>query len=103
MGARLAAFFGGADLVTRLGHPARLPQTIMFSAVALANHLASAIARLATSFFGHFSPIQHRGRSTYRTLRPQTPSLRLAGESVAAQLLIVYQCHEYRSKLKFRF
>jgi hypothetical protein len=54
MGTRLAAFFGGADLVTRLGHFARLPEPIMFSAVAFANHLASAIACLASSFFGHF-------------------------------------------------
>jgi hypothetical protein len=54
MDPRFAAFFGSADLVTRFGHLARLPQSIMFPAVALANHLAIAFARLASSFLSHF-------------------------------------------------
>jgi hypothetical protein len=53
---RFAAFFGGADLVTRLRHLTCLPEPIVFPAVALADNLARAIGRLAGSFFGHFSP-----------------------------------------------
>ncbi len=84
MGPRLAAFFGGANLVARLWHLARLPQPIMFSAVAPANHLVSAIARLASSFLCHFSPIQHTGPP-----------------AVAAQLSIT--AADFWCELKFRF
>jgi hypothetical protein len=49
----LMAFFDRAGFVTRLGHLARFPHPIMFSAVTLANRLAIAIVRLASFCIGH--------------------------------------------------
>jgi hypothetical protein len=47
------ALFGGAGFVTRLGHLARFPHPIMFSAVTLANRFVVAIIRLASFGIGH--------------------------------------------------
>jgi hypothetical protein len=54
----------------------------MFSAVALANHLPSAIARLTGSFFRHFSPSSIDSCFIILTLRPQTPSLRACRQAL---------------------
>ena len=48
------AFFRGTRFVAWFGHLTRFPKPIMFSAVALTNHLPITIACLATSFLSHF-------------------------------------------------
>jgi hypothetical protein len=66
VGPRFMAFFSGAGLVTRLGHLALLPQSIMLAAVALSKHMTIAIARLASSFVSHSSPFEIDDRSGVR-------------------------------------